>query len=168
MKERLGAADWLAVVANSGAGSLAVAAGRVVQLIAAGIVLLASWPTLGAVVAWLRTGGWSVPTPMSLAPEAARRAATSTDWVIFQDVLAWLAVHHVLWTALPAAILVGLLGTGIVALGQRQRGRASDIVSTSLRDEYRVRQAWARWRPRLVFAILAAVVLGVVAAAILY
>lgn len=165
MKERLGFSDWLGVVANAGAGSLVILTGRLVQIAGVAVLVLALWPTLAAVVTWLKTGAWVVPTPMSLAPDLARRIAGSTDWVVVQAVLAWLAAHHVLWTAVPAAVVTGLAGTAVVRVGQARRGRAGDIVSLSLRDEYRVRETWARWRPRLI-AILVIALLALVAAAL--
>ena len=92
---------------------------------------------------------------MSVSPEAARAVAASTDWVIVQDVLVWLASHHVLWTGLPVAALVALVGQALVSVGRTRRGRAGDIVSLSLRDEYVLRESWARWRPRLVALVAA-------------
>lgn len=150
MKERLGFSDWLSVAANAGTGSFVALIGRLVQIVGVIVLLVALWPTLAAVVTWLKTGAWIVPTPISLAPDLARRIAGSTDWVMVQAVLAWLAAHHILWTATPAAVVTGLAGTALVRLGQARRGRAADIVSLSLQDEYRVRETWARWRPRLI------------------
>lgn len=162
MKERLGFGDWLGVIANAGTGSLTILLGRLVQAAAVLVVLLALWPTVLSFLGWLKTGGWVVPTPMNLDPDLARRVAGSTDWVVVQNFLVWLAGHHVLWTALPLAGLFALAGIAIVRTGQTRRGRAGDVVSTSLRDEYLLQESWRRWRPRLFagFALLLLAGLG--------
>jgi len=154
-------ADWTAVIVNAAGGSVVALLGRAIQVLALAVLALTLWPTLAAVVAWLRFGAWAVPTPMSVSPETARAVAASTDWVIVQDVLVWLAGHHVLWTGLPLAALVGLLGQAIVSVGRTRQGRAGDIVSLSLRDEYVLRETWNKWRPRLLLIIA----VGVIAAA---
>ncbi len=158
MKERLTAADWAAVAGNRLAGTAVAFAGRLVQ-ITAGLILLATlWPTVAAVITWLKTSVWTTPTLLDLAPGTTRAVASAIDWVIFHRLWVWFAEHHVLWLGLPAALLVGLVGTALVAAGSARRGRAADILSTSLRDEYRVQQARERWGPRL--RVLGTVVLA--------
>ena len=166
MKERLGFGDWLAVAAHGAAGTLIAALGRVLQVAGVGVLLAGLWPTLAALVSWLKTGAWTMATPMSLAPELSRRVVGATEWVVVREGLSWLAMHHVLWTLLPAAILVFLAGSGTVAHGRAEAGRAADVLSQSLRDEYRLREGWGRWRPRLV--ALAAVALLATAGTALY
>ena len=165
MKERLTARDWTAMAGNRLAGSGIVAIGRLVQLLAVVILLLALWPTVGAVLTWLKTSVWTTPTPLDLAPQATRAVAAAVDWVVVHRLWVWFAEHHILWLALPVVALVGLAGTGLVSAGQTRSGRAADILSTSLRDEYRVQQAWERWQPRLrVLAVLGILVLALLAA----
>lgn len=151
-------ADWMAVIVNAAGGSVVALLGRAIQVLALVVLALTLWPTLAAVVAWLRSGAWVVPTPMNVSPETARAVAGSTDWVIVQNVLVWLAGHHVLWTGLPLAVLVGLFGHAVVSIGRTRQGRAGDIVSLSLRDEYVLRETWNRWRPRLLLIIAASVI----------
>jgi hypothetical protein len=153
VKDRLGIADWTAVVVNAAGGSVVALLGRAIQVLALAVLALVLWPTLAGIAGWLKFGTWVVPTPMSVSPEAARAVAASTDWVTVQDLLVWLAGHHVLWTGLPLAALVALVGQAFVSVGSTRRGRAGDIVSLSLRDEYILRESWARWRPRLVALI---------------
>ena len=154
MKDRLGIADWMAVVVNAAGGSMVALLGRAIQGLGVGVLAVALWPTLAALVSWLKSGIWVVPTPIGIAPEMARAVAASTNWVVVQNVLAWLAGHHVLWTGLPLAILAWALGQAIVAVGRTRTGRAGDIISLSLRDEYVVRETWNRWRPRLVLILV--------------
>jgi len=160
VKERLGIADWMAVVVNAAGGSVIALLGRAIQGLGLGVLVLALWPTLAAAVSWLKFGAWVIPTPMSIAPETARAVAASTDWVVVRTVLAWLAAHHVLWTGLPLALLVWALGQAVVAVGRTRSGRAGDIVSLSLRDEYVLRETWARWRPRLVATLAVSLLLA--------
>ena len=160
MKDRLGIADWAAVIVNAAGGSVVALLGRVIQGLAVAVLILALWPTLTAVLAWLEFGAWVVPTPMSIAPETARAVAASTDWIVVRDALAWLATHHVLWIGLPLAVLAWVLGRVIVAVGKTRHGRAGDIVSLSLRDEYVLREMWGRWRPRLVLALAVGLVVA--------
>jgi hypothetical protein len=161
LKDRLGAGDWVRAGVHAGAGTLVAVVGRAIQAVAAGLAVLALWPTLGTVVTWLKTGAWVTPTPLTLAPETARGVAGSTDWVVLQAVLVWLAGHHVLFTAVPVVAVLALAGSAVVAAGQNRAGRAGDIVSASLADEYRLQQGWARWRPRLLFLLA----VGAIAAA---
>jgi hypothetical protein len=162
MKDRLGAAHWSGIGLNSLAAGVLAVLGRTLQLAAAAVMLVALWPTVLALIGWLRTGFYLSPTPLNLAPGTARAAITATDWVVVRDVTLWLAGAHVLVSAIPATLLIWMAGLMVLALAQGRSGAARDILSRSLRDEYLVQQFLARYGRWLTLGlVMSALALGI-------
>jgi hypothetical protein len=165
MKDRLGAAHWSAIGLNSVAAGGLTVLGRALQLAAALVMLVALWPTVSALIGWLRTGFYLNPTPLNLAPGAARAAITATDWVVVRDVTLWLAGAHVLVSAIPAALLIWMAAIMVLALAEGRSGAARGILSRSLRDEYLAEQflgRYGRWLTLglVMVAVAAGILLG--------
>jgi hypothetical protein len=162
MKDRLGVAHWSAIGLNSLAAGVLAVLGRALQLAAAAVMLVALWPTVFALIGWLRTGFYLSPTPLNLAPGAARAAITATDWVVVREVTLWLAGVHVLVSAIPVTLLIWMAGLIVLALAQGRSGAARGILSRSLRDEYLAQQFLARYGRWLSLGLLmVAVTLGI-------